>query len=86
VSQEAREAIVERAMSDAAFRALLVKDPAAALASYDLTPEERAMFHSGTVHAERLEDRVSKSDLGAAMSVKTSSATIHAPSQKTKRR
>jgi hypothetical protein len=86
VSQEAREAIVERAMSDASFRALLVSDPAAALASYDLTAEERAMFHSGTTHAERLEDRVSKSDLAATMSVKTSSATIHAPSQKTKRR
>ena len=86
MSQEARDAIVDRAMSDAKFRALLMRDPAAALASYDLTPEERAMFQSGTARAERLEDRISKSDLAATMSVKTSSPTIHAPSQKTKRR
>jgi len=86
MSQEARDAIVDRAMSDAKFRALLMSDPAAALASYDLTPEERAMFQSGTARAERLEDRISKSDLAASLSVKTSSPTIHAPSQKTKRR
>ena len=86
MTQEAREAIIERAMSDAAFRTLLVSDPAAALASYDLSPEERAMFQSGGARAERLEDRISKSDLAATMSVKTSSPTIHAPSQKTKRR
>ena len=86
MSQEARDAIVDRAMSDAKFRALLMSDPAAALGSYDLTPEERAMFQSGTARAERLEDRISKSDLAATMSVKTSSPTIHAPSQKTKRR
>ena len=85
MSQEARDAIVDRAMTDATFRALLMKDPAAALASYDLTPEERAQFQSGTAKAERLEDRVSKSDLAATMSIKTSSPTIHAPSQKTKR-
>jgi hypothetical protein len=85
MSQEARDAIVDRAMSDAQFRALLMSDPAAALASYDLTPEERAMFQSGTARTERLEDRISKSDLAASLSVKTSSPTIHAPSQKTKR-
>ncbi len=82
MSQEARDAIVERAMTDAAFRALLLKDPAAALSSYDLTPEERALFQTGTAKVERLEDRVSKSDLAATMSIKTSSPTIHAPSQK----
>jgi len=86
MSQEARDAIVDRAMSDAAFRALLLSDPAAALAEYDLTPEERAMFQSSGAKAERLEDRVSKSDLAASMSIKTSTATIHAPSAKTKRR
>ena len=86
MSQEARDAIVDRAMSDAKFRALLLSDPAAALASYDLTAEERGMFQSGTARVERLEDRISKSDLAATMSVKTSSPTIHAPSQKTKRR
>lgn len=82
MSQEARDAIVERAMTDAEFRALLLKDPAAALAPYDLTPEERALFQSGTTKVERLEDRVSKSDLAATMAIKTSSPTIHAPSQK----
>ena len=82
MSEEARDAIVERAMTDASFRALLLKDPAAALSSYDLTPEERALFQTGTAKVERLEDRVSKSDLAATMSIKTSSPTIHAPSQK----
>ena len=86
MSQEARDAIVDRAMSDAAFRAQLLSDPATALAEYDLTPEERAMFQSSDAKAERLEDRVSKSDLAASMSIKTSTATIHAPSTKTKRR
>ena len=86
MTQQARDQIVDRAMSDATFRALLLNDPATALADYDLTPEERAMFQSGTAKAERLEDRISKSDLAATMSVKTSSPTIHAPSQKTKRR
>jgi hypothetical protein len=86
VTQQARDEIVDRAMSDATFRALLLSDPVKALAEYDLTPEERAMFQSGTARAERLEDRISKSDLAATMSVKTSSPTIHAPSQKTKRR
>ena len=86
MSQEARDAIIDRAMTDAAFRALLLKDPPAALASYDLTPEERALFQTGSAKIERLEDRVSKSDLAATMSIKTSSPTIHAPSQKTKRR
>jgi hypothetical protein len=82
VSQEARETIVERAMMDPAFRALLTRDPAAALAGYDLTPEERAMFQTGTARAERLEDRISKTDLSAAMSIKTSSPILKAPSQK----
>ena len=86
MTQQARDEIVDRAMSDATFRALLLSDPAKALADYDLTPEERAMFQSGTARAERLEDRISKSDLAATMSVKTSSPTIHAPSQKTKGR
>jgi len=85
MTQQARDAIVDRAMADATFRALLLKDPAAALAEYDLTPEERAMFHPGTAKAERLEDRTSKTDLAASMSIKTSTATIHAPSQKKRR-
>ncbi len=86
MSQQARDLIVERAMTDPGFRALLAKDPAAALVSYDLTPEERAMFHAGAARAERLEDRMSKSDLSAAMAVKTSSPTLRSPSQNAKKR
>ena len=82
MSGEAREMIVERAMTDAAFRALLARDPAAALAGYDLTPEERATFTTGTARAERLEERISKTDLSAGMSIKTSSPILKAPSQK----
>jgi hypothetical protein len=74
--------IVERAMADPEFRALLARDPANALAGYDLTPEERAMFQAGTARAERLEDRMSKSDLSAGMSIKTSTPILRAPSKK----
>ena len=74
--------IIERAMTDAAFRALLARDPSAALAGYDLTPEERATFTTGTARAERLEERISKTDLSAGMSIKTSSPILKAPSQK----
>lgn len=86
MTQQARDAIVERAMSDAVFRALLASDPAAALAGYDLTPDERAMFQTGSARAERLEDRMSKSDLSSAMSVKTSSPLLKSPSQNAKKR
>ena len=82
MSQDARDDVLERAMRDAAFRALLARDPATALAGYDLTLDERAAFQSGTVKAERLEDRMSKSDLSAAMSAKTSSPVLKSPSQK----
>jgi len=86
VSQRARDDILERAMSDAAFRALLARDPAAALAGYDLTPEERALFHPSAARAERLEDRISKTDLAAGMAVKTSSPLMRAPSESAKKR
>ncbi|HEY3218554.1 MAG TPA: Os1348 family NHLP clan protein [Candidatus Limnocylindria bacterium] len=85
MSQQARDQVVERAMTDASFRALLASDPAAALVDYDLTAEERAMFQTGTARAERLEDRMSKSDLSVAMGVKTSSPLLKAPSQTKKR-
>ncbi len=86
MSQRARDDILERAMSDASFRALLARDPAAALAEYDLTPEERALFHPTTARAERLEDRISKTDLAAGMAVKTSAPLLRAPSQAAKKR
>jgi hypothetical protein len=40
-------AIVERASTDAAFRAQLQQDPEGALASYQLTAEEKAALLSG---------------------------------------
>lgn len=86
MSQSARDAILERAMTDAAFRALLARDPATALAGYDLTDDERAAFQSGTARVERLEDRMSKSDLSAAMAVKTSSPLLKTPSENAKKR
>ena len=82
MTQDARESVVERAIADPAFRALLARDPAAALADYDLTAEERAMFQTGTARAERLEERMSKSDLAAGVSIKTSTPILRAPSQK----
>jgi hypothetical protein len=82
LSQQALDAVLERAMNDATFRAQLAADPAKALAGYELTDEERAAFQSGSLRAERLEDRMSKSDLSAAMSLKTSSPLLKAPSQK----
>ena len=82
MTQRARDEILERAMIDAAFRSLLASDPVTALADYDLTPEERAAFHTGTVKAERLEERMSKSDLSSAMAVKTSSPMLKSPSEK----
>ncbi len=85
MTQEARDAVLERAMGDPTFRALLGRDPKAALASYDLTDEERGAFQTGTARVERLEERMSKSDLAAAMAVKTSSPLMKAPSQTKKR-
>lgn len=77
--------ILDRAMSDAAFRDLLAKDPQAVLAGYDLTPEERAVFGSGTAKAERLEDRVSKNDLSAAFAIKTGGVVLRPPSETLKK-
>jgi hypothetical protein len=86
VTQHARDEILDRAMSDPAFRSLLARDPGAALADYDLTPEERAAFRTSSARAERLEDRMSKSDLAAAMAVKTSSPLLSAPSENARKR
>lgn len=81
MSAEQVSAIVDRAMTDAAFRDLLAREPEAALSGYDLTPDERAAFVSGTIRAERLEDRVSKSDLSAAFAAKTASPLLKSPSE-----
>ncbi len=69
--------VLERVMRDAAFRDRLAADPAATLAEFDLTPEERAAFGGGTkLAAEPLEPRISKTDLSAGMSAKTSSPSV----------
>ena len=80
MSAEAVNAVLQRAMDDAAFRAVLAADPEGALAGYDLIPDERARFVAGTAKAERLEERISKSDLSAVVSVKTSSPLTRPPS------
>jgi hypothetical protein len=45
MSRDAMIQIVERACTDAAFRAQLVSNPEGALVGYDLTPEEVAILH-----------------------------------------
>lgn len=82
MSQQALDSVLERAISDAGFRAQLAKDPATALIGYDLTDEERAAFKTGSVHVERLEDRMSKSDLSSVMAAKTSTPLMRPPSKK----
>jgi hypothetical protein len=81
VSAEQVQRILDRAIDDPAFRELLARDPSAALAGYDLTPEERAKFASGTARAEALEPRVSRNDLSAALGVKTGTVDIRPPSK-----
>lgn len=81
MTMQAVQDVMDRAMSDPAFRKLLGSAPAEALASYDLTVEERGAFATGTVGAERLEERMSKTDLSAAVSAKTSTPLIRPPSQ-----
>lgn len=76
--------VLDRAMGDAVFRELLASDPASALAGYDLTDEERARFGRGSARAEPLDPRVSKSDLSAALGVRTSSVEIPPPSRSVK--
>ena len=81
MSTEHVQTILDRALTDAAFRDLLAKDPQIALAGYDLSDEERARFGSGTAKAERLEERVSKNDLSAAFAIKTGGVVLRPPSE-----
>ena len=81
MSAEQVQSVIDRAIADATFREQLARDAAAALAGYDLTPEERASFGSGTARVEPLERRVSKNDLSAALGVKTGTVDIRPPSQ-----
>jgi hypothetical protein len=65
MSREAVARVIERASTDAAFRAQLGSNPESALAGYDLTPEERAAVLSGdsaALHALGVDPRISKLD------------------------
>lgn len=84
MSAEQLHEVLERAMLDAAFREQLARDPASALVGYDLSEEERSRFGSGSAHAEHLDARMSKSDLSAALGVKTSTVDIRPPSRSVK--
>ena len=62
---EALNKVIERASTDATFRARLQSDPASALAGYDLTPDERAAVMSGDtgrMESLGLDARVTKVD------------------------
>jgi hypothetical protein len=64
MSLEAVYQVVERAVSDPGFLDLCAKDPDGALASYDLTPEEKKAIVSGKAHTLgglAVDERVSKS-------------------------
>ena len=85
MSRDALNAVLGRAMADAAFRASLAADPLSALTGYDLTNEERSKFSAGSAGAERREERMSKTDLFAAFGGKTSSANLRAPLESRRR-
>lgn len=82
MSEQALLEVLDRAFHDPAFRALLERAPDEALAGYDLTPEERATFGGGALSAERLEERVSKTDLTGVTSAKTGSPVVKPPSER----
>lgn len=85
MSERALLEVLDRAMHDPAFRALLQGSPAEALAGYELTPEERASFGRGSLAAHTLEERVSKTDLTGITTAKTGSPVVRAPSQQKRR-
>ena len=65
MSQEILAQVVERASTDAAFRAQLRSDPEGALAGYDLTADERAALRHGPRDqpgSSGVDRRVSKMD------------------------
>jgi len=73
LSSQAVNDVIERVIRDEAFRVRLAADPNTALAEFDLTEAERGAFAAGKLSAEALEPRISKTDLSAGMSAKTSS-------------
>ena len=82
MSVDAVNAVVQLAMDDPAFRIRLATDPQAALAGFDLTAEERARFVAGGARAERLEERISKTNLSAAVMATTSAPELRPPSHR----
>lgn len=69
MSTENLQTIIGRAMTEAEFRDLLFKDPATAIAGYDLTEEESQALkeiQSGNFEtaAQELEERLSRISLG----------------------
>ncbi len=65
MSQDVLSQIIERASTDAEFRAQLEQDPRGTLALYDLTEEERAALTSGDAAALQslgVDARISKFD------------------------
>ena len=64
MSQDVLSKVIERASTDAAFRTQLKSSPESALASYDLTPDERAAVLSTDSASSTLgvDARVSKID------------------------
>ena len=65
MSRGALVQVVERASTDAAFRAQLASNPESALVGYDLTAEERVALRSGdptALQALGVEARITKVD------------------------
>jgi len=63
MSQETLIRVIQRASTDAAFRGQLKRDPAAALAEYDLTDAERAALMpdtTGPLESRGVDVRVTK--------------------------
>ncbi len=79
MTMQAVSDVIERVVHDEAFRERLKSNPDAALADYDLSPEERAAFDVGRVGAERLDPRISKSDLSGGVVAKTSTTPVPPP-------
>ncbi len=68
MSHEAVQAVLERTLSDEAFRARLFSEPDTALATYDLSEDEAEALRSLTVDSSagdsgRLDERQSKRPL-----------------------
>lgn len=74
MSKEALKTIVNRALTDEAYRQQLLSDPEAALAEYDLDEDEAQMFHNLPADAfdelnMDVEDRQSKSGFLGGLSL-----------------